>query len=101
MVAACLAAINTSPFAPHMDAGLRQFVKDAVGHTATPILSPPRGIFLQSLPAEPQVCSTAVMPMRAPRCLGSAAMMRIVSADALNRRSNHGLVLVGDVADPR
>ena len=26
--------------------------------------------------AEPQVCSTAVMPMRAPRCLGSAAIVQ-------------------------
>src|ERR1700746_4094839 len=35
--------------------------------------------------AEPQVCSTAVMPMRAPRCSGSAAMVSRVSAAALNR----------------
>ena len=37
--------------------------------------------------AEPQVCSTEVIPMRAPRCLGSAAMVISVSAEALNRRS--------------
>ena len=37
--------------------------------------------------AEPQVCSTAVRPMRAPRCFGSAAMVVSVSAAALNRRS--------------
>ena len=37
--------------------------------------------------AEPQVWSTAVMPMRAPRCFGSAAMVMSVSAAALNSRS--------------
>ena len=37
--------------------------------------------------AEPQVCSTAVTPMRAPRCLGSAAIVIVVLAAALNRRS--------------
>ena len=37
--------------------------------------------------AEPQVWSTAVRPMRAPRCFGSAAMVVSVSAAALNRRS--------------
>ena len=36
---------------------------------------------------EPQVWSTAVMPMWAPRCLGSAAIVSMVSADALNKRS--------------
>jgi hypothetical protein len=34
--------------------------------------------------AEPQVCGTVVM---APRCLRSPAMVRVVSADALNSRS--------------
>ena len=34
-----------------------------------------------------QVWSTAVRPMRAPRCLGSAAMVMSVSAAALNRMS--------------
>src|ERR1019366_8940101 len=37
--------------------------------------------------AEPQVCSTLVSPIRAPRCLGSAAIVISVSADALNSRS--------------
>ena len=37
--------------------------------------------------AEPQVCSTLVSPIRAPRCLGSAAMVVRVSAAALNSRS--------------
>ena len=37
--------------------------------------------------AEPQVWSTAVMPILAPRCLGSAAMVSMVSALALNRIS--------------
>ena len=37
--------------------------------------------------AEPQVCRTEVMPTRAPRCLGSAAIVISVSAEALNRRS--------------
>src|SRR5450631_2206455 len=33
----------------------------------------------------PQVCKTERIPMRAPRCLGSDAMVSIVSAEALNR----------------
>src|SRR5580693_1845483 len=37
--------------------------------------------------ADPQVCSTAVSPMLAPRCLGSAAMMIMVSAAVLSNRS--------------
>jgi hypothetical protein len=37
--------------------------------------------------AEPQVWSTAVMPILAPKCLGSAAMVSMVSAAALNNRS--------------
>ncbi len=37
--------------------------------------------------AEPQVCSTAVRPMRAPRCFGSAAIVVSVWAAVLNRRS--------------
>ena len=37
--------------------------------------------------AEPHVCSTAVMPIRAPRRLGSAAMARVVSAAAFISRS--------------
>ena len=37
--------------------------------------------------ADPHVWSTAVMPIRAPRCLGSAAMVSIVSDAALNSRS--------------
>ena len=37
--------------------------------------------------AEPQVCSTAVMPMRAPRWRGSAAMVSIVSDAVRNSRS--------------
>jgi hypothetical protein len=36
---------------------------------------------------EPQVWSTAVMPILAPRRLGSAAMVSTVSAAALNSRS--------------
>ena len=36
---------------------------------------------------EPQVCRMAVMPMRAPRCLGSAAIVSTVSEEALNNRS--------------
>ncbi len=35
--------------------------------------------------AEPQVCSTAVSAIWAPRCLGSAAIRIRVSAAALNR----------------
>ena len=37
--------------------------------------------------AEPQVCSMAVRPMRAPKCFGSAAIVVSVSAAVLNRRS--------------
>ena len=37
--------------------------------------------------AEPQVCSTEVMAILAPRCLGSAAIVSMVSAEALNSRS--------------
>jgi hypothetical protein len=37
--------------------------------------------------AEPQVCSTEVMPILAPKCFGSAAIVNIVSAETLNRRS--------------
>ena len=37
--------------------------------------------------AEPQVWSTAVIPMRTPRCFGSAAMVSMVSDAALNSRS--------------
>jgi hypothetical protein len=44
---------------------------------------------------EPQVCRTAVMPMRAPRCLG-----RPRSAKALKQEIvDHDLVLVGDIDD--
>ena len=37
--------------------------------------------------ADPQVCSTVVMPIRAPRCLGSAAIVIIVSDADRNSRS--------------
>ena len=37
--------------------------------------------------AEPQVWSTDVMAIFAPRCFGSAAIVSVVSADALNNRS--------------
>jgi len=37
--------------------------------------------------AEPQVCSTEVMPILAPRCFGSAAIVSMVSAETLNKRS--------------
>jgi hypothetical protein len=36
--------------------------------------------------AEPHVWSTEMKPMRAPRCLGSAAIVSVVSAEALNSR---------------
>ena len=36
---------------------------------------------------EPQVWSTEVMPILAPRCLGSAAIVSMVSAETLNKRS--------------
>ena len=37
--------------------------------------------------ADPQVCSTEVMPILAPSRLGSAAIVSVVSAEALNRMS--------------
>ena len=37
--------------------------------------------------AEPQVCNTEVMAILAPKCFGSAAMVSMVSAEALNSRS--------------
>src|SRR5271165_4893427 len=37
--------------------------------------------------AEPQLWSTAMAPMRAPRCLGSAAIVNNVSAAVRNKRS--------------
>ena len=48
---------------------------------------------------EPQVCRTAVMPMWAPRCLGSAAIVSTVSAEALRQVVDDRLVLVGDIGD--
>jgi hypothetical protein len=53
--------------------------------------SPPPGTIMCTcgwwVMAEPQLCNTDVMPMRAPRCFGSAAMVSIVSDEALNSRS--------------
>ena len=37
--------------------------------------------------AEPQLCSTEVTPILAPKCLGSAAIVSMVSAETLNSRS--------------
>ena len=57
---------------------------------ATGAMPPPGTIMWTcgwSVIAEPQVWSTAVMPIRAPRCLGSAAMVSIVSEAARNSRS--------------
>ena len=50
--------------------------------------------------AEPQVWSTAVTPMRAPRCFGSAAIVSIVSAARSKQQVvDRGLVVEGDVGD--
>ncbi len=52
--------------------------------------------------AEPQVCSTEVMAILAPKCFGSAAIVVSVPAEALNRRIvDHGLVGVSDIGDLR
>jgi len=51
--------------------------------------------------AEPQLCNTDVMPMRAPRCFGSAAMVSIVSDEEEQQIVDHGLVLIGDVTNRR
>ena len=50
--------------------------------------------------AEPQVCSTAVMPMRAPRCLriGGDGQQRLGGGPE-QEVVDHGLVLVGDGGD--
>ena len=34
-----------------------------------------------------KLCSTEMMPIRAPKCFGSAATVSIVSAETLNKRS--------------
>ncbi len=44
--------------------------------------------------AEPQVCRTSVTPMRAPRCLASAAMVSRVSAAASNSSPYSAALLV-------
>ena len=50
--------------------------------------------------AEPQVWSTAVMPMRAPRCFGSAAIVSMrLGRGAEQQVVDHGLVVPGDVGD--
>ena len=50
--------------------------------------------------AEPQVCSTAVMPIRAPRCLGSAAIVSMrLGGGPEQEVVDDGLVLEGDVGD--
>ena len=51
--------------------------------------------------ADPQVCSTEVTPIRAPRCLGSAAIVITVSAEDLTEGRKSRLVLIGDVANRR
>src|SRR5215472_15982631 len=48
---------------------------------------------------DPQLCNTAVSTIRAPRCLGSAAMVIRVSAATLSKIIDDRLVLIGDVAD--
>src|SRR5438270_4568617 len=52
---------------------------------------PPPGTIMRTcgwwVIAEPQLWSTAVAPMRAPRCLGSAAIVSSVSAALRNSRS--------------
>ena len=50
----------------------------------------------------PRCAAPTVMPMRAPRCLGSAAMVSSVSAAGREQEVvDHGLVLVGDGGDRR
>jgi len=59
---------------------------------------------------DPQVCNTAVSPMRAPRCLGSwafspracpvgAIVIRVSAATLSNKFIDDGLVVIGDVGD--
>src|SRR5215471_10257350 len=50
--------------------------------------------------ADPQVWSTAVSPMRAPRCLGSAANRdQGVGSDFQQQVIDDRLILIGDVGD--
>ena len=69
------------------DGGLNgELVDNAKGLVSLP---PPGAIICTCggwVSAGPQVWSTAVMPMRAPRCFLSAAMVSMASAAALNRR---------------
>ncbi|MGY4368906.1 hypothetical protein ACVW1A_004971 [Bradyrhizobium sp. LB1.3] len=52
--------------------------------------------------AEPQLCSTEVMPMGAPRCFGSGGDRGQRFGRGLEQQVvDDGLVLVGDVGDGR
>ena len=84
--------------------------KEEAGPAGDPALPsgemPPPGTMMWTcgwwVSAEPQVCSTAVRPIRAPRCLGSAAMVMQRLGRGLEQEVvDDGLVLVGDVADRR
>ena len=63
-------------------------MRSSAGHSSE---KPPPGTIMWMcgwwVSADPQVWSTAVMPMRAPRYFGSAAMVIIVSDAALKSRS--------------
>src|SRR5271166_2006555 len=48
--------------------------------------------------AEPQVCSTEVMPIRAPRWIGGDRQHRL-GRELEQEIVDHGLVLVGDIGD--
>src|SRR6202011_4056556 len=79
----------------------RKLAREAT-HRAPSMESPPPGTIMCTcgwwVIAEPQVCDTDVMPMRAPRSFGSAAILSIILEQKI---VDHGLVLIGDVANRR
>ena len=76
--------------APSTRTGRRNAGRDDIQRAPSGAMPPPGTIICTCgwwVIAEPQVWSTAVIPIRAPRCLGSAAIVSIVSDAARNSRS--------------
>jgi hypothetical protein len=75
---------------PSTRTGSRKARREDIHRLASGAMPPPGTIMWTWgwwVSAEPHVWSTAVMPMRAPRCFGSAAIVSIVADAALNSRS--------------
>ena len=94
---------NRRKSTPNTRTGRRKAGRDDI-HRRPSSETPPPGTIMWTcgwwVIAEPQVWSTAVMPMRAPRCRGSAAIVIIVSdAGPEQRIVDDRLVLHGDVGD--